>query len=95
MIVFPVIRLFNPHFAISHSLIELLEKRKTTKKYLITHNTISLVLGVVLICAIIIEEFKLIYVLLVLMIVFSCVLICNKLFIGQFWAFVPKSHKKG
>ncbi len=81
-----VIRLFKPYFAVSKPLLDTLEKRKTTKKYMIAHNIIGIAFGAVMFLAgTVKDEYKLAVALPALAVIFIVVLITNKLFIGRIW----------
>lgn len=86
------IRLFVPFWGLSESLRSLLSTRETTKGFLISHNINGFLLGVILIVTgFLPEHLKLCVCMPLLGAVFISVLICNKIFVGTFWAYVPKN----
>lgn len=86
------VRLFIPLWGLSKSLISRLSDRKTTKGFLISHNINSFLIGTILIVAgILPEHLKICICIPLLGAVFVSVLVCNKLFVGTFWAYTPNS----
>lgn len=90
MIVSVGIRLFRPFWGFSKSLVSRLNSRKTTKVFLISHNINGCILGLVLIIAGFLPDYLKICVCMPLLgIVFVIILVCNKIFVGTYWAYVP------
>lgn len=94
IISYVVVRFFYPNFCFSKSLIALLQKRGTKKGFIVAHNINGLLLGATLILTCFLpEHLKLHYCMPLLLIIFLSVLICNKIFVGTIWAYVPKSRE--
>lgn len=92
MIVPVGVRLFIPLWGLSKPLISRLSNRGTTKGFLISHNINGFLLGAILIVAgILPEHLKICICMPLLGLLFVSVLICNKLFVGTFWAYTPNS----
>jgi hypothetical protein len=88
-----VIRFFYPTFGLSKELLSRLQARGTKRGFLISHNINGLLLGVTLIVSSFLPEHLKLYCLIPLLFIFLSVLICNKLFVGTFWAYTPKSRE--
>ena len=90
LIVPVLIRIFIPFWGFSKSLVARLNSRKTTKGFLISHNINGCMLGTTLIIAgLLPEHLKLCICMPLLGAVFISILICNKIFVGSYWAYVP------
>ncbi len=85
-----VVRFFNPIFGLSRNLVSHLEKRGKKRGFLITHNVNGLLLGFTLIISAYLPEDLKLYCLIPLLFIFISVLICNKIFVGTFWAYTPR-----
>ena len=89
------VRLFFPLFGLSESLIACLEERNSKKRFLAWHNINGFLLGAILIAAgILPEELKLCCCLPPLVGVFISVILCNRVCVATFWAYVPKIRQK-
>lgn len=93
LIGFVVVRLFYPTFCLSRELISRLQERGTKRGFLIAHNINGLLLGFTLILSSFLSEHFKRYCFIPLLVIFLSVLVSNKIYVGTFWAYVPKSRK--